>query len=31
MDWLILFIAGAFECCWAIGLKYTAGFTKFWA
>jgi quaternary ammonium compound-resistance protein SugE len=30
MDWLILFIAGGFECCWAVGLKYTVGFTKFW-
>ncbi|HBM15801.1 MAG TPA: quaternary ammonium compound-resistance protein SugE [Lentisphaeria bacterium] len=30
MDWIILFIAGAFECCWAVGLKYTQGFTKLW-
>lgn len=30
MAWLILFIAGLFECGWAIGLKYTEGFTKFW-
>ena len=30
MDWIILFIAGGFECCWAVGLKYTQGFTKFW-
>lgn len=26
--WIILFIAGLFEVCWAIGLKYTHGFTK---
>lgn len=26
--WIILVIAGLFEVCWAIGLKYTAGFTK---
>lgn len=30
MSWLILFLAGIFEICWAIGLKYTYGFTKFW-
>lgn len=28
MIWLILFIAGLFEIAWAIGLKYTEGFTK---
>lgn len=28
MYWLILFIAGLFEVAWAIGLKYTEGFTK---
>jgi quaternary ammonium compound-resistance protein SugE len=28
MAWLILFIAGIFEVVWAIGLKYTEGFTK---
>lgn len=27
-SWIILFIAGLFEICWAIGLKYTDGFTK---
>ena len=27
-SWVILIIAGLFEVCWAIGLKYTAGFTK---
>ena len=30
MAWLILFIAGLFEVAWAIGLKYTAGFTRLW-
>ncbi len=28
MIWLILFIAGLFEISWAVGLKYTEGFTK---
>lgn len=26
--WWILFLAGLFEVCWAIGLKYTEGFTR---
>ncbi len=30
MTWIILTIAGFFEVGWAIGLKYTAGFTRFW-
>lgn len=30
MSWLILFVAGLFEIGWAIGLKYTAGFTRLW-
>jgi len=30
MEWVILFVAGAFECCWAVGLKFSDGFTKFW-
>jgi quaternary ammonium compound-resistance protein SugE len=30
MAWLILFIAGLFEVAWAIGLKYSEGFTKLW-
>lgn len=30
MNWLILFIAGLFEVAWAIGLKYSQGFTKIW-
>jgi quaternary ammonium compound-resistance protein SugE len=28
MAWIILFIAGLFEIGWAVGLKYTEGFTK---
>lgn len=28
MYWIILIIAGLFEVAWAIGLKYTDGFTK---
>ena len=28
MPWTLLFIAGLFEVAWAIGLKYTDGFTK---
>ena len=30
MDWLILALAGLFETGWAIGLKYTEGFTRLW-
>lgn len=30
MNWLILVLAGLFEIVWAIGLKYTDGFTKLW-
>lgn len=30
MPWFILTIAGLFEMGWAIGLKYTEGFTRFW-
>lgn len=30
MNWLILFLAGLFEIGWAIGLKYTDGFTRLW-
>jgi quaternary ammonium compound-resistance protein SugE len=29
MHWLFLFFAGLFEVGWAIGLKYTNGFTRF--
>ena len=28
MAWVYLIIAGLFECGWAIGLKYTDGFTR---
>ncbi len=28
MAWIYLFVAGLFECGWAIGLKYTDGFSK---
>ncbi|MBL0730702.1 quaternary ammonium compound efflux SMR transporter SugE [Piscinibacter sp. HJYY11] len=30
MAWVILFIAGLFEVAWAIGLKYTEGFSRLW-
>ncbi|MFO7524598.1 MAG: quaternary ammonium compound efflux SMR transporter SugE [Ignavibacteriaceae bacterium] len=30
MHWLILFIAGLFEIAWAVGLKYSDGFSKLW-
>ena len=30
MSWTILFIAGLFEVAWAIGLKYTEGFSRLW-
>lgn len=30
MSWFILLIAGLFEIGWAIGLKYTEGFTRLW-
>jgi len=30
MAWLLLILAGLFEIAWAIGLKYTEGFTRFW-
>jgi len=28
--WLILFVAGLCEVGWAVGLKYTAGFSRLW-
>jgi quaternary ammonium compound-resistance protein SugE len=28
MTWFILFVAGLLEVAWAVGLKYTAGFTR---
>lgn len=30
MSWTFLLVAGLFEICWAIGLKYTDGFSRFW-
>ena len=30
MAWGLLFIAGLFEIGWAIGLKYTEGFSRLW-
>ncbi|MEK6617176.1 MAG: quaternary ammonium compound efflux SMR transporter SugE [Nitrospirota bacterium] len=30
MAWIYLFIAGLFEVAWAVGLKYTEGFTRLW-
>ncbi|MDR7134100.1 quaternary ammonium compound-resistance protein SugE [Lysobacter niastensis] len=30
MAWIILVLAGLFEVGWAIGLKYTEGFTRLW-
>ena len=28
MSWIILIIAGLLEACWAVGLKYTHGFSR---
>lgn len=30
MAWLLLLAAGIFEIGWAVGLKYTEGFTRLW-
>lgn len=30
MHWTFLFIAAVFEIVWAVGLKYTEGFTRLW-
>ncbi|MBT2299786.1 quaternary ammonium compound efflux SMR transporter SugE [Variovorax paradoxus] len=30
MAWIVLFVAGLLEVGWAIGLKYTEGFTRLW-
>jgi quaternary ammonium compound-resistance protein SugE len=30
MAWLLLMVAGILEVGWAIGLKYTEGFTRLW-
>ena len=29
-SWIVLLIAGLFEVGWAVGLKYTEGFTRLW-
>ena len=28
--WVVLFVAGLLEIAWAVGLKYTEGFTRLW-
>lgn len=30
MSWVLLVLAGIFEVGWAVGLKYTEGFTRLW-
>jgi quaternary ammonium compound-resistance protein SugE len=30
MPWIVLLAAGLFEIGWAVGLKYTDGFTRLW-
>lgn len=30
MAWVVLLVAGLLEIGWAVGLKYTAGFTRLW-
>lgn len=30
MAWVVLFVAGLLEVGWAVGLKYTDGFTRLW-
>lgn len=30
MNWTILIVAGLFEVGWAVGLKYSEGFTRLW-
>ena len=30
MAWIFLFLAGLFEVGWAVGLKYSEGFTRLW-
>lgn len=30
MVWIVLVLAGLFEVVWAVGLKYTEGFTRLW-
>jgi len=30
LPWLVLIVAGLFEVGWAVGLKYTEGFSRLW-
>lgn len=30
MNWMYLIVAGLLEVAWAVGLKYTAGFSRLW-
>lgn len=30
MSWVLLLVAGLFEILWALGLKYSDGFTRLW-
>ena len=30
MAWIYLVFAGLFEICWAVGLKYSEGFSRLW-
>ncbi|TAL56345.1 quaternary ammonium compound efflux SMR transporter SugE [Pandoraea sp.] len=30
MAWILLILAGCFEVAWAVGLKYSHGFSRFW-
>jgi quaternary ammonium compound-resistance protein SugE len=30
MAWVVLFVAGLFEVGWAVGLKYSDGFSRMW-
>ncbi|MGH7146426.1 MAG: quaternary ammonium compound efflux SMR transporter SugE [Nitrospiraceae bacterium] len=30
MEWIYLLVAGLFEVVWAVGLKYTEGWTQLW-
>lgn len=30
MDWTYLLVAGLLEVAWAVGLKFTGGFTRWW-
>ena len=30
MPWILLLLAGLFEIAWAVGLKFTEGFTRIW-